>query len=133
MFRLLGAAPDPFMWTDQRGRWHVINHEFNTGQTDQCGTSTLSAHFFSEDGQQWHGTDGVQPYGHTVQYDDGTNHTYCTLERPNIVIDPKGQITHLTLAADLITGDEGCAARGRGCCDCKYDDHAGTIVVSLDV
>ena len=111
----------------------MINHEFNTGQTDQCGTSTLSAHFFSEDGQQWHGTDGVQPYGHTVQYDDGTNHTYCTLERPNIVIDPKGQITHLTLAADLITGDEGCAARGRGCCDCKYDDHAGTIVVSLDV
>ena len=24
------------------------------------------------------------PYGHSVKFDDGTSHTYTTLERPNI-------------------------------------------------
>ena len=51
-------------------------------------------------------------------------------------------MTHLVLAADLTTGDEGCASRpwprkGPGpygptaCTNCKYADHAGTIVVAL--
>ena len=63
-------------------------------------------------------------------------------ERPNILFDSAGQMTHLVLAADLVTGDEGCAAHGRcrrgekppcatACTNCKYTDHAGTIVVAL--
>lgn len=79
-------------------------------------------------------------YSHTVHYDDGTSHTYTTLERPNLHFDSKGQMTHLNVAADLITGDEGCAARTRHshfghcpCDNCKWDDHAGTIIIALDV
>lgn len=50
------------------------------------------------------------------------------------------QLTHINLAADLIVGDEGCASRKRHahfghtpCDNCKWDDHAGTTVIALDV
>jgi hypothetical protein len=77
------------------------------------------------------------PVGHTVKFDDGTSHCYTTLERPNIHFDSTGQMTHLGLAADLITGDEGCSNsswHGKGqtaCTNCKYKDHAGTLLIKL--
>ena len=115
---------------------------YDLTQFDHCGTSTVSDHFFSVDGKNWHLISGLEPYQHTVQYDDNTSHTYSTLERPNIYFDATGQMTHLVLAADLTVGDEGCKHRKTGwcknkkgcCCNCcKFDDHAGTIVVALDV
>lgn len=73
-----------------------------------------------------------------MQYDDGTTHTYATLERPNLHFDQSGQLTHINLAADLVTGDEGCGSRtkhahdGHTPCDnCKWEDHASTTVISL--
>jgi hypothetical protein len=77
----------------------------------------------------------VEPYSHTVQYDDGTSHTYTTLERPSLHFDTKGQLTHINLAADMITGDGGCNPPGKrtACTNCKYGDHAGTIIIKLDV
>ena len=74
-----------------------------------CANSAASAHFFSADGRDWHYS--PQPYGHTVSYDDGTSHTYVTLERPNLHFNASGVITHINLAADLVTGNEGCANR----------------------
>jgi hypothetical protein len=68
-----------------------------------------SAHFFSADGLTWGFS--AQPYNHTVVYDDGTEHVYATLERPNLHFDENGQPRFLILAADLVTGDEGCGAR----------------------
>ena len=107
------TVEDPVMWQDPRGNWHIINHAYNTGERTNCSTSHVSSHFFSADGKTWGHTD--QPYSHTVQFDDGTSHSFCTLERPNLSFDAAGHITHINLAADLITQDEGCAARGRGC------------------
>lgn len=106
--------------------------------------STLSTHTFSSDGKEWHMlVPNVEPYTHTVAFDDGTTHTYTTLERPNIHFDASGQMTHINLAADLITGNEGCkdipnchphGEEGHcACTNCKYTDHAGTIIVALDV
>jgi len=130
---------DPFMWVDKRGNWHIINHAYSNVQYENCGSSYVSAHFFSTDGKAWTWSPD-QPYGHKVQYDDGTSHTYTTLERPNIHFDSSGQMTHINLAADLITQDEGCASRtkhahfGHTPCDnCKWDDHAGTTIIALDV
>ena len=57
----------------------------------------------------------VEPYGHTVRWDDGSTHTYTTLERPNLHFDGSGQLTHINLAADLDTGDEGCPDRKDHC------------------
>ena len=75
-----------------------------------------------------------------VADDDGTSHTYTTLERPNLHFDATGQLTHINLAADLVTGDEGCADRSKRhshfghipCDNCKWDDHAGTVIIALD-
>jgi hypothetical protein len=124
------TVEDPYMYFNARGEIHIINHAYNTGQRTNCSTSWVSSHFFSADnGVTWGHTD--QPYGHTVTFDDGTSHSYCTLERPSLVFDATGLLTHIHFAADLVTGDEGCASRGKGCVDCKYDDHAGTLLVKL--
>jgi hypothetical protein len=100
---------DPFLWVDHRGNWHIINHAYSNMQFTSCGSSYVSAHWFSEDGKNWHWSD--QPYTHTVFYDDGSNHTYTTLERPNLHFNAAGVITHINLAADMIVGDEGCENR----------------------
>ena len=124
------TVEDPFLYFDKRGNIHVINHAYNTGQVANCSSSWVSSHFFSAaDGKKWGHSD--QPYGHTVQFDDGMEHSYCTLERPNLFFDLNGSLTHIHFAADLVTGDEGCASRGKGCVDCKYADHAGTLLVKL--
>lgn len=115
--------------THTPGNFHIINHAYNTGQKTNCSSSWVSSHFFSEDGKTWGHTD--QPYGHTVHFDDGTSHSYCTLERPGLNFDHAGKLTHIHWAADLVTEDGGCASRGKGCVDCKYADHAGTLLVRL--
>ena len=85
-----------------------------------------------------------------VHYEDGSLHSYTTLERPNLHFNAAGQLTHINLAADMQTQDQGCAAypggknkggflqcpsvvKGRcACTNCKYADHAGTIIIELD-
>ena len=125
------------MWVDGRGHWHIINHAFDVRQFVHCGNSTLSAHRFSIDGRTWHILDPpVELYGHTVHYDDGSEHTYTTLERPFVVFNEAGEATHLSLAADMDTGDEGCADNQtdspyRSCTNCKYRDRMSTIIVRL--
>jgi hypothetical protein len=134
-----GALEDPFMWVDKRGHWHIINHAFDVRQHDRCGNSTLSAHRFSIDGKAWHILDPpVEPYCHTVHYDDGSEHTYTTLERPFLVFNDAGEApTHISLAADMFTGDEGCVGNQslnpyNSCTNCKYkDSRMGTIIVRL--
>ena len=107
------TVEDPFLYFDSRGNIHVINHAYNTAQTANCTSSWVSSHFFAAaDGKRWGHSD--QPYGHTVQFDDGSEHSYCTLERPNLFFGADGTLTHIHFAADLVTQDEGCASRGKG-------------------
>ena len=127
---------DPFMWIDGNGNWHIIGHAYNNFEYKNCAQSALSSHFFSPDGVTWYFS--LLPYNHTVVYDDGTEHMYITLERPFLHIDATGALKHLVLAADLITGDEGCGARTdrarnghTPCDDCKWDDLAGTTIITF--
>ena len=122
-------ARSPFLWVDTRGRWHVINHAYNTSEFGSCGGSHVSTHFFSEDGKTWFFSD--QPYGHTVTYSDGTSHTFATLERPNLLFNAAGQPAFLTVAVDLDAGEQ-CASH-ECCACCKFHDHAGTAVIALAV
>ena len=124
------TVEDPHMWVDRRGSWHIICHAYNTSEMADCGSSHVSAHFFSLDGKDWRWTD--QPYGHTVTYDDGTALTYATLERPFLSFNAEGQPAFLSLAADLAAVDRDCPAK-ECCACCKFSDHAGTIVVALAV
>ena len=97
------------MWVDPQGNWHIINHAYSNMEYTNCGVSAASAHFFSPNGRVWNYS--AQPYRHIVVYDDNTQHTYVTIERPNIHFDETGQPRFLIAAADLVTGDEGCGAR----------------------
>jgi hypothetical protein len=120
---------DPFLFVDARGNWHILNHAYSLEQFDNCGSSNVSSHFFSEDGQVWHWSD--QPYGHSVTYDDGTVHVFATLERPNVHFDMQtGKMTHIVFAADLESGDAGCG-KTTACDNCKWKVHDGTTVVAL--
>ena len=123
------TVEDPYIYFDARGNFHAINHAYNTGQRTNCSSSWVSSHSFSVDGSVWGHTD--QPYDHVVHFDDGTSHAYCTMERPSLVFNAAGALTHLHVAADLVTEDAGCPNRGKGCVDCKYDDHAGTLLIKL--
>ena len=129
---------DPFLWVDARGNWHIINHAYSNIQYNACATSDVSAHFFSPDGQTW--SYSQQPYGHVVHFDDGTTHTYSTVERPNLFFNASGALTHIHLAADIVTGDEGYQNRtshvhfGHCPCDeCKWNDLVSTVLVALGV
>ena len=139
-----GVQEDPFLYIDKRNNWHIINHAYDTTQTDHCENSILSAHMYSTNGIEWNilKHPNVEPYGHTVSYEDGSTHTYTTLERPNLHFNTDGIMTHINLAADLMTQGEGCQsyqicpAKFNGkcaCTNCKYADHAGTIIIELDV
>ena len=132
---------DPFMYIDQRGHWHIINHAFDTSEWKECGKSLLSAHSWSVDGKVW-SSNFVNPYTHTVSYADGKSHTFTTLERPNLHFNASGHLTHINLAADLVSGDAGCkeyvkcpakGPQGCACTNCKYADHAGSIIIALAV
>jgi hypothetical protein len=94
-----GRREDPFMWIDKRGAWHIINHAYDTSQHDHCGSSTLSAHQFSPDGVEWHMVvPNVEPYGHTVHYDDGTSHTCVRVDnRPHPTPIPPTRCRELSL------------------------------------
>eukprot|EP00038_Savillea_parva_P004727 m.141424 g.141424 ORF g.141424 m.141424 type:complete len:272 (-) comp11559_c0_seq5:35-850(-) len=145
-----GIQEDPFMYIDVRGNWHIINHAYDLSEYHDCGRSTLSAHVFSPDGKTWHMLEpNVEPYTHTVHYEDGTSHTYTTMERPNAHFNAAGQMTHLNVAADLMTQDAGCPAyefcpfnndpsskeahSKCACTSCKYADHTGSIIIGLDL
>jgi hypothetical protein len=136
---MLTTRRDPFLFIDKRGHFHIINHRYVNNETEHCYSSTISAHTFSTDGKEWHVlTPAVEPYGHTVHYDDGTSKTFVTLERPNIHFDVSGQMTHINLAADLTTSDEGCnhvdnhVDKARSCAECKFYNHCGTTIIALD-
>lgn len=42
--------------TLKRGNWHIINHAYSNVQYENCGSSYVSAHFFSTDGKAWYGS-----------------------------------------------------------------------------
>lgn len=131
---------DAAMFVDARGHFHIINHAYDPHEWEHCSTSVISSHFFSPDGRTWHFLpQAIQPYSHTVDYDDGTSHMFVTMERPSVFFDDQGRLTHIHLAADLDTGDEGCGARvnhshfGHCPCDnCKYGDKGGTTIIALN-
>ena len=53
----------------------VVVGRYDVSQYQNCGTSTLSAHVYSEDGKMWHMLEpNVEPYTHTVHYEDGTEY-----------------------------------------------------------
>eukprot|EP00656_Telonema_subtile_P017684 TRINITY_DN19527_c0_g1_i3.p1 TRINITY_DN19527_c0_g1~~TRINITY_DN19527_c0_g1_i3.p1 ORF type:complete len:160 (+),score=29.22 TRINITY_DN19527_c0_g1_i3:97-576(+) len=122
------------LYTDQRDNFHLLYHVYNTNQErKQCVTSTVSAHVFSEDGFTWH-TSPTQPYSTQVAVLDRTSGqvsaiTVSTRERPKILFDKAGKMTHLFNGV--------CSAHAcpdgppTGCVDCKYANWDYNLIAPL--
>lgn len=131
------SVEDPFLWVDKRGRWHIINHAYSLAQNSSCGSSHVSAHWFSSDGKDWHWSPQA-PYASTVAYDDGSVHAFATCERPNLHFDSRGDPDYLVCAVDLDASEQ-CSPHpdprhhnATACCSCcKFWDHDGTTVIKL--
>jgi hypothetical protein len=134
---------DPMLYIDKRNHFHIVNHAWNYSEYRNCASSAVSAHTFSRDGKQWHTLEPfVQPWGHSVGHADGTSTVYSTLERPYILQNEAGELTHIIFAADAQTGDAGCKARKAesgpcsqpwpcSCVLCKFWDRSQSIIVPL--
>jgi hypothetical protein len=110
--------------------WHVYNTTEHAPHGHECYDSTVSAHSYSVDGITWF-TSPIQPYTTQVLLSSGVSVTVATRERPKLVFNAIGQMTH------LINGV--CSAPACpngpvvGCVDCKYDSWDFTLVVPLVV
>ena len=57
--------------------------------------NSISGHGWSRDGVTWDFS-LTEPYGNTVLFHDGTNHTFSTMERPKLMFRPGTTVpTHL--------------------------------------
>ena len=137
------GGEDPFLWVDTRDNWHMLYHAAGGGLTTNCGNGSVAQHYYSQDeGKTWTTQPDIHPYAPIIQWADGEQ-AYNTLERPHVYFDENGVMIYLTVAADLGRGGEGCAEKPnpcdpRGelrnncpCSECKYMDHAGTVLIAL--
>eukprot|EP01065_Artemidia_motanka_P004617 TRINITY_DN121_c0_g1_i3.p1 TRINITY_DN121_c0_g1~~TRINITY_DN121_c0_g1_i3.p1 ORF type:complete len:409 (+),score=155.10 TRINITY_DN121_c0_g1_i3:61-1227(+) len=109
---------DPYLYVDRRGNWHALSHRYdfrdgypaNPNGTDP---TLISGHIFSTDGRSWTFSD-VQPYNNWVDYTDGTRQHFATMERPHLVFNDAGDITHLINGVSPVWGSPAC-----GQCDAR--------------
>eukprot|EP00730_Choanoeca_flexa_P003214 TRINITY_DN11330_c0_g1_i8.p1 TRINITY_DN11330_c0_g1~~TRINITY_DN11330_c0_g1_i8.p1 ORF type:complete len:433 (+),score=36.90 TRINITY_DN11330_c0_g1_i8:215-1513(+) len=93
-----GTWEDPFLYMDHADNWHVLAHSWDHGDA-ACNDSAVSGHYYSADGLEWTAT-STHPYGHQVQFADGSSHIFSTAERPKMFFDACGQPTHMTFGVD---------------------------------
>lgn len=122
-----GKYEDPVLYTDKRG-FHVFFHVYNYADRETCVDATVSAHIFSEDGHEWHGSP-VQPYGTQIEVEGGKTITVSTRERPKLFFDDKGQMTHLF---NGVSSAAQCPSE-HPCVDCKYKYWDYTLAQPLDL
>jgi hypothetical protein len=91
---IIGPAPytveDPFLYADKRGNFHALFHGGPQGGTYKA----VGAHAFSKDGITWSFSKNAA-YTTTITLADGSEHTFSRRERPHLLMDDTGTITHL--------------------------------------
>jgi hypothetical protein len=120
--------------TTQEESFHILWHVYNTTEHaphgHECYDSTVSAHSYSVDGITWF-TSSIQPYTTQVLLSSGLSITVATRERPKLVFNTLGQMTHLI---NGVCSAPACPNGPQtGCVDCKYDSWDFTLVVPLVV
>jgi hypothetical protein len=135
---------DQFLFTTKRG-WHVLFHasipDNSTDADTNCESSVVSAHMFSIDGYDWH-VSSISPYttqvevnqpqatssgGHGSSEDTTRVMTVATRERPKLIFDADGEMTHLI---NGVCGAPSCTDSTRtGCMDCKVSTQVNFCTV----
>jgi hypothetical protein len=92
--RLIGPAPytveDPYLYRDARGSFHALFH----GGPQGGAYKAVGAHAFSKDGTTWTFSKNAA-YTTAIKLADGTEHSFKRRERPHLLQDDNGTITHL--------------------------------------
>ena len=95
---------DFYLWK-QDSLYHMLCEDNRGGVS---GHERWGVHFLSEDGvHDWHPADPVVFYDHTLRFTDGTALHCERRERPQLLFDDNGRITHLFTSA-LHEGDTWC-------------------------
>jgi len=146
-----GHYEDPYLWIDEELNFHILFHVYryneNPPHGHDCTNSMVSAHAFSKDGLEWHfGSD--QPYTTQIPIIRSSRRdqqqkkkkknvssdniiTVATRERPFLMWNTRGQMTHLVTA---VCGAAACpTGPPEGCVDCKYDWWDYTLVAPLAI
>lgn len=92
---------DPFLWHAD-GRFHLIMKDLSGDVTGDKG-SGLYLH--SRDAINWELGDPPGAYSRQLRWDDGDAQTVGQFERPQLLFDEKGRMTHLLGATALSEGD----------------------------
>jgi hypothetical protein len=114
---------DGFMWRNRRG-WHAVFHS----DCEKTSGGAAGGHAYSSDGVQWH-FHPKNAFHQNVTMRDGTVWRLKHRERPKLIIDADGQITHLISGAGrgpptAVCSDRGSAQVG----DPSGSDHTFTFI-----
>lgn len=89
-----GEAEDPFLWKDKRG-YHAIFKDHVAKYTGERGGGVM-AH--SQNGIHWTVDKDPKAYSRTVEWEDGKVEMQGQLERPFLLFDENGRMTHAFFA-----------------------------------
>ncbi len=96
-----GEAEDPFLWKDKDG-FHIIFKDQHGNYTEEKGGGVM-AH--SKDGIRWTLDKSPKAYSRTIEWNDGSIGVQGHIERPFILFDSNGRMTHIFFATMDGTGD----------------------------
>jgi len=128
---------DPSLWFDRRGNWHILYHVYAL-EPFSSGIERYSGHAYSTTGHDWKFSQ-EEPLGGTVQFTDGSNKSFATRERPQLVFADTNRTTPTALTSAVSPQPLGpwCNECKQGACSqCKVTidrDWTYTIVQSLDM
>lgn len=98
----MGEAEDPFLWRDENG-YHAIFKDMTSRFVPEYMGGFL-AH--SKDGINWTVEEDPQAYSRVIEWDNGTVERLHKVERPFILFDSEGHMTHLFFAVMRGWNDE---------------------------
>ena len=112
---------DPTLWFDRRGNFHVLNHVYSLAPYSAGEYRVASGHMYSRDGIKWSRA-AVAPFDGMVAMDDGSNVTFATRERPQLVFASGDRTTPVALTSAVSSQPIGqmCDSCTAGACSqCK--------------
>ena len=137
-----GGFEDPHLYFDSSNHIHLLFHSFGNEPAvvnASCRGTLTSAHAFSQDGFSWFVGPGV-PYPSSVLTSTNETLLYWSRERPKIVWDDSGQMTHLVTAvapepraAEPATLRYSSCTAGTPCSNCKGQVFTETLFSEFDM
>ena len=82
-------SEDPYLWTDERGYYHMLMHS-PSGKLASGQGKSVGAHAFSRDALVW-AVSKTNPYTTLVNFSNGSSFDMRRRERPQLLLSERGQ------------------------------------------